>query len=193
MTVVRRRVVPARTGPIARLAAALVLLMAAGCGGDDAAVTEEEAPLVPDELAPVTVPPPVEEPSPGEGVLSIGGLLREFDVLSCDLEPGSDTFFVNGAGETDGGVPFQVEVQRFVSGQDPVTTSDLVNYEDTARVLQAQRAEVEGGVTDLRDPQADAPLLEVRRRTVSGGGIAGPPGSREGDEGLVGLSFHVSC
>jgi hypothetical protein len=173
------------------LVAGLLLAGAAACG-DDGSVDDEGA-LTPGELAPVTVPPPLEEAPQGRGMLSIGGLLREFEVEVCEAPADGSELLVRGEGRTDTDIPFVVEVQQVVAGDDPSTTSELVTYEDTARILHAQRAEVTGTFTDLRVPDADGPLLRLRDSGVSGRGIAGPPGSREGEEGLVGIAVDVTC
>ena len=65
---------------------------------------------------------------------------------------------------------------------------------DTARILQVQRFEVAGEVTDLRDPDARGTLLRVRPDGLSATGIAGPPGTSAPEgPGLVGLALDATC
>ena len=181
------------------VAAAAVLI--AGCSGGDDAPPEEETlpPSTTDESVPVTAPPPLEPAPRGRGVLSIGGIRRRFDVTRCRVMPAPEgpgayaPFLLVGLGRTPAGVAFRVEVQRYVSGDDPPTVTDLVNYEDSARILQSQRVDVGGVITDLRDPDADDRFLRLVDGRASGRGIAGPPGSREGDEGLVGIALAAAC
>jgi hypothetical protein len=175
------------------LVVSLAALLFAACGDDGPEAEEEEVPPTAGELAPVTVPPAPDSAPDGTGVLSIGGIRRDFDIGTCRRAANDPELVIRGEGRTDSGIPFTVEVQRFVSGDDPVTITDLVSYEDTARILQAQRVEVEDVITDLRDPRAGEPLLELRRGGLSGAGIAGPPGTRDGDEGLVGIALDITC
>jgi hypothetical protein len=102
---------------------------------------------------------------------------------------------VTGAGTTANGIPFQIEVRRFANDSDVAETfTDTITYSDTARILQLQRYEVDGEVSDLRDPDARGTLLRVRPDGVSATGLAGPPGSGgEDTEGIVGLAVDVTC
>ena len=75
-----------------------------------------------------------------------------------------------------------VEVRRFRTEATAVTTTDTVAVrwdpggDADARVLEAQRVEVAGAVTDPRDPDAAAPALQVRGDTISGQVVFGPGG-----------------
>jgi hypothetical protein len=179
------------------LLVALVLCAACSGGGDaddDGASLGDTAP--PTE---VTVPD-LPAPSPaGTGVVVIGGTTSEFSVTECELEPAdpdaTTLLTVTGAGTTASGVPFQVEVQRFAANSVAAETfTDTISYSDTARILQLQRFEVGGEVSDLRDPDARSTLLRVRPDGVSATGLAGPPGTgAEFDEGIVGFALDASC
>jgi hypothetical protein len=158
--------------------------------GDDGAslgVTAE-----PTEVTAPDIPP---ASPPGTGVVVIGGASSSFAVTECQLDPGA-TFLlrVTGEGTTGSGVPFQVEVQRFATATEVQTFTDTISYTDTARILQVQRFEVAGEVTDLREPDASGTLLRVRPDGLSAAGVAGPPGAvADEDEGIVGLALDATC
>lgn len=185
-----------------RLAAAWVLLAATsvGCsssGGDDATADSLGPPAEPTEVT----APPAPPPSPaGTGVVVIGGTSSSFAVTACQLEPdgsepeGAQTLLlVTGTGTTGGGVAFEVTARRFAAGAEPVTYTDTIGYQDTARILQAQRIEVGGQVDDLRDPDATSSLLRPRADGLSATGLAGPPGEGAGADGTVGLALDATC
>lgn len=145
--------------------------------------------------------PDIPPPSPaGTGVVVVGGTTSSFVVTACRLEPdptqpaGARALVeVDGAGTTGSGVPFTIEVQRFATGTDVVTYTDTITYSDAGRILQAQRVEVSGQVTDLRDPKAATALLRTREGGVSAAGLAGGPGDAAGDEGLIGVALDATC
>jgi hypothetical protein len=178
------------------LLALTVLAACSGGGADDDGATlgSTEAP------APPTVPD-VPAPSPaGTGVVVAGGTSSSFAVTSCQLEPDPAApaaaramVLLAGAGTTASGVPFTVDVQRFATGTDVVTFTDTVTYADSGRILQAQRIEVNGEVTDLRDARAATALLRTRADGVTAAGLAGPPGGSATDEGLIGLALDATC
>jgi hypothetical protein len=177
------------------VAAGLSIGACSGGGGDDDGAslgdtgppTEVTAPDVPDS-SPV-----------GTGVVVVGGASSSFEVLECRLTPDTTDataalIRVVGEGTTGAGVGFHVEVQRFSSATAVETFGDVVTYSDTARLLQVQRSEVEGEITDLRDPDARSPLVRIRPDGVSLSGIAGPPGSGGDDtEGFVGFALDATC
>jgi hypothetical protein len=176
-----------------------VLALAAGCGGgsdggDDGASLGETLPPTP-----VTAPAlPASSPA-GSGVVVLAGSTRTFSVTTCRLEAEaadpSTLVLVTGAGTAANGIPFQVEIRRVAADSEAAETfTDVVTYTDTARILQIQRAEVEGEVTDLRDPDASGTLLQVRADGVAATGIAGPPGTGgEDSEGLFGMAVDATC
>ena len=183
-----------------RLAVAVVLAVLSGAcssdGGDDGA-----APGTTEEVGTPAVPSIPEASPPGTGVVVVGGTTSSFAVTECRLAPdpaqpeGARALLVAaGAGTTGSGVPFTIEVQRFATGVGAaVTFTDTVAYTDAARILQAQRIEVGGQVTDLRDPDATSALLRPRSDGVSGAGLAGAPGDDADDEGRIGLALDLTC
>jgi hypothetical protein len=182
-----------------RLVLLVALVLGAGCsGGDDA---DDDGASLGDTAPPTAVTAPaIPAPSPtGTGVVVIGGATSEFSVTECELEPAdpdaTTLLVVTGAGTTASGVPFQVEVQRFAADTEAAATfTDTITYSDTARILQLQRFEVAGEVSDLRDPDARSTLLRVRPDGLSAAGLAGPPGTgAEFDEGIVGFAIDASC
>lgn len=185
--------------PLARtlLVATLVAVVGACSGGrnDEGATLGSTAELT----APTAPPVPVASPA-GTGVVVIGGTTSSFAVTACRLEPdpaaplGARAIVeLAGAGTSGSGVSFTVEVQRFATGTDVVTYTDTVTYADSGRILQAQRIEVNGQVTDLRDEGATTPLLRTRADGMSAVGLAGPPGEAAGGEGLVGFALDATC
>lgn len=98
-----------------------------------------------------------------------------------------------GAGTTGSGVAFTIELQRFGTGTSVVTYTDTVTYADTGRILQAQRIEVGGRVTDLRDSKASTALVRTRDGGVTASGLASAPGSSADDGGLIGIALDATC
>lgn len=155
--------------------------------GDTAPPTEVTAPALP-------VTPPART-----GTVVVGRTTSQFSVTECVLEPtdgdATTLLTVTGAGTTANGVPFQIEVKRFATDSAVAETfTDTISYSDTARILQLQRFEVDGLVSDLRDEDARSTLLRVRPDGVAATGLAGPPGSG-GDvtEGIVGFAVVATC
>ncbi len=186
------------TLPRILLLAALVTVVGAcsdGGGDDDGATLGSTA-----ELTAPTVPDvPAASPT-GTGAVVIGGATSSFAITACRLAadpaapPGARTVVeLAGAGTTGSGVPFTIEAQRFATGTEVITYTDTVTYADTGRILQAQRIEVNGQVSDLRDEGATTPLLRTRADGLSAVGLAGPPGEAVGGEGLVGFALDATC
>jgi len=175
----------------------VVVLALAACsgGGDD----DDGADLGTTSSIAPPVAPDVPAASPaGTGVVDIGGINASFQVTGCQLEPASpdatDLVHVTGNGTRGNGVPFSVDVVRTSTEDTGETFTDLITYTDAARILQVQRTEVDGEVSDLRDPGARSALLRVRPDGVSATGIAGPPGtSAPTGPGLVGLALDATC
>ena len=133
-------------------------------------------------------------------MIVIGGTTSSFAVLSCRLEPNPAEpvaaralVSLAGSGTTGAGVAFTVELQRFATGTSVVTYTDTVTYSDAARILQAQRVEVNGQVTDLRDPKAAIALVRTRTGGLSASGLASAPGAQPEDGGLIGFALDASC
>lgn len=98
-----------------------------------------------------------------------------------------------GAGTTGSGLAFTIELQRFATGTEVVTFTDTVTYADPGRILQVQRIEVRGQVTDLRDPKATSSFVRTRSNGVTATGLASAPGDRSDDGGLIGLALDATC
>jgi hypothetical protein len=184
--------------PAALVSAALVVAAACSSGGggadDDGATLGSTA--APTEITAPDVPS--ESPS-GTGVVVVGRGTSSFAVTGCQLESEAATdgtttlVLVTGEGTTAGGIPFEVQVQRTSTSTAVETFTDTVTYTDTARILQVQRFEVGGEISDLRQPDTRSTLLRVRPGGVSASGLAGPPGSEAGDDGIVGLAIDATC
>lgn len=177
---------------------ALVALIAA-CSSDD--TDDDGASLgVTEPPTEVTAPPLPAPAPPGTGVVVTGGTSSSFAVTGCRLSadptdpPAAQTLvLIAGAGTTAAGVAFEVEIKRFATGTDVQTYTDTITYADAARILQAQRIEVAGEVTDLRDPDAVSSMIRTRSDGVSASGLAGPPGEAAGAEGTVGFAIDATC
>jgi hypothetical protein len=177
----------------------VAVVLAAGCSSDGDA--DDDGASLGDTAPPTEVTAPELPPAspPGAGVVVVGGTSSEFSVTDCELAPddpsASTLLVVTGAGTTANGVPFQVEVKRFAADSAVAETfTDTISYSDTARILQLQRFEVDGEVSDLRDPDARSTLVRVRPDGISAAGLAGPPGTgAEFTEGIVGLALDATC
>ncbi|MGE3621512.1 MAG: hypothetical protein AB7L84_13715 [Acidimicrobiia bacterium] len=182
------------------LVVAVVGVLGAGaCSGGDGADDADEAVGLSTTTVPV-VPAPLAPAAAGAGVVRLGGDELELAVTACapegdptQPEAARPLFTLAGEGTTAAGQAFTVSVQRFVTGVTVRTFTDTITYEDPGQVLQAQRVEVNGVVTDLRDAAARTPLLQIRAGGVAAQGLAGPPGSAAGMPGLVGLALDASC
>ena len=191
-----------RPGRVALVVATLLVatLLVASCYGDEAA-DDDGASLGVTEPPTSVIAPPLPAPSPiGTGVVVIGGSSSSFAVTGCrlaadpaELEGAQTLVLLTGSGSTAGGVAFDLEIKRFATGTDVRTFTDTVAYTDTARILQAQRIEVNGQVQDLRDPDASTSMVRIREGGLSAGGLAGPPGSAAGAEGTVGFAIDATC
>lgn len=184
------------------VAVAVALLVPAGCsgsddsgGGPDSSGGDGAPPAAAGDVPAVPAPSPA-----GTGVVVVGGTTSSFAVTSCRLtpdpaEPEGARALVKlaGAGTTASGVPFTVEVQRFATGTQVITYTDTVTYTDSARILQAQRVEVGGQISDLRDPKASSSLLRTREGGLSAAGLAGGPGDGPDDEGIIGIALDATC
>lgn len=190
---------------LGRAAAGLVVmaaLLAGACSGDDGGeADEDDGPLTTLAPTPATVPEVPAASAAGTGMLVIGRSTHAVTVTDCTLTPdpaapeGARALLViSGTGTTEAGVGFTVEVQRFATSLNEVVTyTDTIAYTDAARILQAQRVEVAGQITDLRDPDASSALLRPRADGVSGAGLAGPPGGDAEEGGLVGVALDLTC
>ncbi len=210
MDVPRRALAP-------RLVAAVLVLAGTGLGaaacGDDAAPASTDglptgtAPPVVDAAPPEALaaePPP---PATGEAVLALGGDdPLPLEVTACavdDRVPGGPEPLAQVAATAEGvdadGRPVVVEVRRFAQQAAALTITDTVDVvvgdpDDPDRALRAQRFELDGVVSDGRDPSATSPLLRVGRDgAVSARGVFAPPGAFAADGGLVEGAVVLAC
>lgn len=184
--------------------AALAVGLAA-CGDDAAttATTTTSAPSRVDAL-PTT---DISEPGPGEAHVVLGTSLDiTLVVETCTRDLGaqpdgqvpSEQVAIQASGARADGVPVLLDLKRFRSqGASPTITDTVTVLEGTeatpVRVLQAQRFEVDGQVTDPRDPEADDPLLRVTEQRIVARGLFAPPGSFAADGPLVEGSVSIAC
>lgn len=192
-----------------RVAATIVFVLAvAGCAGDDDAspatdATTTAAPGVPEPLAVDDVTASASH----QLRVALGSFLDatlplEQCVLDLGAQPDgqipSQQVTVVARGEAEDGQALTVDIRRFRSeGASPTITDTIrvvLGPEDAPqRVLEAQRFEVDGLVTDPRDPDADDPLLRVTDGRVDGTGVFAPPGAFADDGGLVEGAVSVAC
>lgn len=194
------------------VAALLVGVIAAGCSssGDDdgvgassGATSTEPVVVVGPEPLTATVDPPTD----GMARVVMGAALDvTLEVETCERDPGAtpdgevpaERITVVARGASADGTPVVLDMRRFVSqGAAPTITDTVTVLEGTEdspeRVLQAQRFEVGGTVTDLRDPDADDSLVRVTDAAVTATGVYAPPGGVAGDAGLVEGAVAVTC
>jgi hypothetical protein len=180
-------------------AALVALALASACSDGDGGEGDDGAGLGTTSSIGAPSPPDIPSESPaGTGVVVIGerGAGSSFAVSACELEAaaaGGELLHVTGEGTTGSGVPFRIDVVRRETSGAAETFTDLITYADTARILQVQRFETAGEVSDLRDPQARGTLLRTREGGLSAVGIAGPPGTDVEGPGLVGLALDLTC
>lgn len=198
------------------LIAAVVL---AGCGNGDGtpeAATSSSDTSIPGDPSPAVStdrrPEPLSvvdlgELGPGEARIVLGASLDVTLVVeTCAIDLGARPdgevpaaqVRVRATGARPDGVPVTVDATRFRSqGAAPTITDTitvLVGTEATPeRVVQAQRFEIDGQVTDPRDADADDPLLRIAGQRVEARGLFAPPGSFADDGGLVEAALAVAC
>lgn len=128
----------------------------------------------------------------------------EITECSIDLEAEPDgqmpaeLLGVSATGETDDGTTVALDVRRFRSEGASPTITDTVTLafgdpEAPERVLVAQRFEVDGLVSDIRDPDADSPLLVVGPGGFEGRGLFAAPGADVEDGGAVEGVVRGTC
>ena len=183
-------------------------LLAGACGDDD---VDDGAVSSTSTIA--TTTQPIVEPAPsmpdvqpesGTGVVVIGGgEAVTLEVVGCTIDASAqpegqvpaELVSATAGGTTASGAELLVEVRRFRSlGASPTVTDTVTLVEGDPeapdRALVAQRFEVDGLVTDLRDPDADDPLLRVSGSTIEGSGVFAPPGDTVGS---VEARLRVVC
>ena len=80
----------------------------------------------------------------------------------------------------------------------PPTITDTVRVvqgpaDAPTSVLEAQRFEVDGLVTDPREPEASAPLLRITEAGIEATALFAVPGSFAEDGGLVEGAVSIAC
>lgn len=191
------------------LSLAVVLGGVAGCSGDDGPDSPDSGPSTstsPDTaVQPIGAAPAV--PEPGTLSLVIGTDLRaELTIDACTVDAGAEPtgevpaelVAVRASGTTAGGAPVNLDLRRFRSQGASATITDTVTVvvgdpEEPDVALVAQRFEVDGVVTDPRDPDADDPLVRVREGQIEAGGVFAPPGAFADDGGLVEGGLVARC
>ena len=187
-----------RTMVAATVLAACVGAVLTGCGSgsepDDAASGAQPTTT---SVAPSIEPTgelPDFLPDPGSGVLVLGRAEAvTLEVTACSIDPAAapdgqvpaELLSLTASGTTADGVAVTLDVSRFRSlGASPTVTDTVTVVEGDPgqpdRALVAQRFEVAGQVTDLRDVDADDPLLRITGSSVEGGGVFAPPGETTG-------------
>lgn len=169
--------------------------------GPDGVTTDEPAGV---EALPSAEPEP---PTDMEARVVLGAELDvALTVQACERNLGArpdgqvpaEQVAITATGARDDGTPVLLDVRRFVSAGAAPTITDTVTVlvgteEAPERVLVAQRFEVGGLVTDLRDPDADDPLLRVGEQAVEARAVFAPPGAAAGDDGLADGIVLISC
>jgi hypothetical protein len=166
--------------------------MLVACSSDDRSTSSTTGSVL---QPPATLP----VSAPGSGSIAVGATVSGLTVTSCSPEGtladetgARISFALTGEGETESGIAFTVSVRRRETPGKATTYDDEVLYQDTARIYQAQRVEADGVVTDVRDEDADRPLLSFADGHVVAKGKMGPPGD-DGTLGTVDLLLDATC
>lgn len=203
----------------ARLASGIVVAaVLVSCGGEDGAGDHAaDGPLATSSSVATATPPSMlgDVPDIGAGrdaaIVFLpdgtgGSTQIALGVTMCvntpDAEPDGEVpaelLAITATGRDAAGAEVHLDVRRFRSQGASPTITDTVTVafgdpEAPDRVLVAQRFEVDGLVSDLRDPDADAPLLVVGPGGFEGRGLFGPPGGGADAPELVEGVVRASC
>lgn len=175
---------------------AATALLAACSGGDDGgdAGDGDGAAPVDDPGAPVTIP---DDADAGIGYLVLDGEPTLLFVRDCALDPVTDPatgVTTELAVDLDDEVARSVSITRSSFGGDlPTTTDEILVADNGAITLDSTRIDRSGTLLDLRAPGALEPLFEVDGTLIRASGVFGPPGSQDGDPGLVEGSLLLRC
>lgn len=208
MTARRRRPVARGRGRPTLVTAVAVLSIAAACGGGD----DEAATTTPFDTSFGRGPEALAgefdtDLEPGTARIAVGQTVDAVvTVTTCALHPGPSTtdasapltlVLVEGSSEEGDRIGLEVRRNqtRTVSAESLTDTVTVTVGPAAAptEVLQAQRVEVNGAVTDGRDPEAAGPLLVVGTDTVEARGVFAPPGHFADDGGLQHGRVLVRC
>lgn len=191
----------------------ICLAGAAGCAGDDDAETSSSPSTTAGSTS--TSQAPVEplageisrDPGAGQARIALGSSLdATLEITDCEHTPDAqpdgqvpaELLVVAASGTTTEAAPVRLDVRRFASEGAAATITDTVTVtvgdpENPDQALVAQRFEVDGAVTDPRDPDADDPLLRISEDRVEAAGVFAPPGAFADDLGLVEGIFVAVC
>jgi hypothetical protein len=188
------------------------VLVLAGCGGggdpSSSAGTSSTSPDLAFEAPQPASVAALDTPTPGMARAVLGAVVDiELEVEGCEVdldalpdgEVPAERIRVLATGEATDGAPVKLEVLRLASAGASATITDTVRVTEgpddaPTRVLEAQRFEVKGLVTDPRDPDASGPLLTTTGGSViEASGVFAPPGAFAADGGLVAGLVAIAC
>lgn len=149
----------------------------------------------------------VQRPADGELRIVLG---RQIDlvlpVVSCERDPDAEPvdqvpvalLDIRAEGRDAEDRPVVVDVTRFRSTGAATTITDTVTVlvgteDDPVTALVAQRFELNGLVTDGRDPDATSPLLLLSASEVRADGLFAAPGDFADDGGRVEGIVRAAC
>lgn len=185
------------------------LLAACGDDGTDDTATGADQTTTSVAAPPATLGPVIDIGTGPDAALvflaDVDGMI-DLEITACsidlDAEPEgqvpAELLGVSATGAMDDGTAVDLDVRRFRSVGASPTITDTVTIafgdpEAPERVLVAQRFEVDGIVSDIRDPDADAPLLVVGPGGFEGRGLFAAPGADVEDGGAVEGVVRGSC
>lgn len=179
-----------------------------GNGGDDAS-TGTDSTTTSVVAPPATLGPVIDIGTGPDAALlflaDVDGMI-DLEITECtidlDAQPEgqvpAELLGVSATGETDDGTTVSLDVRRFRSVGASPTITDTVTIafgdpDAPERALVAQRFEVDGLVSDIRDPDADDPLLVVGSGGFEGRGLFAAPGADAEDGGAVEGVVRGTC
>lgn len=186
----------------------LSVLLLAGCGSDDDAGSAASTTPTTSAPAPTLGPVPDIGTGPDAALLFLADVdgMIDLQITSCvvdlaaepDGQVPAELLGVAAVGETEDGTTVNLDVRRFRSvGASPTITDTITiafgDPDAPERALVAQRFEVDGLVSDIRDPDADAPLLVVGPGGFEGRGLFAAPGADVEDGGAVEGVVRGTC
>lgn len=189
----------------------MTISLLAACGGDDSGdgSTSADQTTTTAGAPPATLGPVIDIGTGPDAALvflaDVDGMI-DLEITSCtidlDAEPEgqvpAELLGVSANGEMDDGTIVSLDVRRFRSMGASPTITDTVTIafgdpESPDRALVAQRFEVDGLVSDLRDPDATSPLLVVGPGGFEGRGLFAAPGADVEDGGAVEGVVRGTC
>ena len=185
------------------------LLAACGDDGPDGGATDADQTTTSTAVPPATLGPVIDIGTGPDAALvflaDVEGMI-DLEITTCtidlDAEPDgqvpAELLGVSAIGETDDGTTVNLDVRRFRSVGASPTITDTVTIvfgdpDAPERALVAQRFEVDGLVSDIRDPDARSPLLVVGPGGFEGRGLFAAPGADVEDGGAVEGVVRGTC